>query len=185
MPELPTPSQERIRSIAQAHMTTLMEELNDLHTESLVPDEEIVDALRGGGYGDVADQYEDWIADEDPARKVNQPDPEGPGGYVTDPPSDVYAELEKQLNDQRDAQNITYNWSERERLMYSCRATVNREAFQRWLDERYGPGTDVEEIDGGYIVDYLEANPGVSIDERRWPADESEVDVFDLTIVQP
>lgn len=81
-----------------------------------------------------------------------------------------------------DPTTITYNWTERERVMYSCRATVDRAAFKRWLDAR---GMKVEEVDGGDVVDYLEENPGASIDERRWPADESEVDIFDLTVVEP
>ena len=81
---------------------------------------------------------------------------------------------------------ITYEWTERERLIYSCRATVDREEFQRWLNERPGVGPLApEDVDGGDVVDYLEANPGASIDERRWPADESEVDIFNLKVVEP
>jgi hypothetical protein len=189
MQVLPTPDPKRLRitDTVDKHVTAMLEELNELHTEFSYPDEDIVAALREGGYGHEADLYEDWIADEDPARKVNAPDPEGPGpGVVPDPPSDSYIELEKRLNEQRNARSITYNWAERERVIYSCRATVDREAFQRWLNQRPGVGPlTPDDVDGGDVVDYLEANPGASIDERRWPADESEVDIFDLKVVEP
>ncbi len=186
MKELPTPDPKRLRitDTVDKHITAMMEELNELHTHFLYPDEDIITALREGGYGHEADLYEDWIKDEDPPRDVNAGDPEGPGGYVTDPPSDSYIELEKLLDGASKARSITYNWTERERMMYSCRATVDREAFQQWLDKR-GMNERVEEIDGGDVVDYLEANPGASSDERRWPADESEVDIFDLKVVEP
>jgi hypothetical protein len=188
MPQaLPTPDPKRLRitDTVDKHVTAMMEELNELHAHFLYPDEDIVEALRGGGYGHEADLYEDWIRDEEPPRLINQPDPEGPGGYVTDPPSDSYIELEEQLNEQRKATSITYNWTERERVIYSCRATVDREAFQRWLSTHVDSIVTPEEVDGGDVVDYLEANPGASIDERRWPADESEVDIFDLKVVEP
>jgi hypothetical protein len=181
--ELPTPDAKnlRITDTCDKHITAMMEELNELHTEFSYPDEDIITALRGGGYGHEADLFEDWIKDEDPPRGVDQHDPEGPGGYVTDPPSDSYIELEKQLDEQRTARSITYNWTERERMLYSCRATVDRQHLQQWLGQQ---GMDVEEIDGGDLVDYLEANPGAASDERRWPADESEVDIFDLKVVE-
>lgn len=185
MKELPTPDAKKLRitDTCDKHITAMMEELNELHTHFAYLDEDIVAALRGGGYGHEADLYEDWIKDEDPSRDLNAGDPEGPGGYVTDPPSDSYIELEKQLDEQRKARSLTYNWTERERVIYTCRATVDREAFQQWLDQR-GMNERVEEIDGGDLVDYLEANPGASSDEHRWPADESEVDIFDLKVAE-
>lgn len=187
MKELPTPGPHSlvVAGIVDKHVVAMLEELDGLHTESSIPDEDIVAALRGGGYGHEADLYEDWIQDEDPPRQVNAPDPEGPGpGVVPDPPSDSYKELEKQLNEQRKATSITYDWTERERMMYSCRATVNRSQLQTWLNARY---TDIrpEDIDAALFVEFIEANPGASIDERRWPADESEVDIFNLKVVKP
>jgi hypothetical protein len=186
MTELPATDLKLLTaSLVDRHITEMMEDLDRLHSEFSHPDEDIVAAMREGGYGHEADIYEDWIQDEDPPRQVNAPDPEGPGGYVTDPTSESYAGLEKQLNEQRTAQHITYEWVERERMMYSCRATVNRDAFQRWLQEKVDSIVTPETADGGDLVDYLEANPGASIDERRWPADESEVDIFDLKVVAP
>lgn len=184
MSALPTPEdRQRITAVADKHITAMLEKLSSLYPE--VPDEGIVAALRDGGYGHEADMYEDWIQDEDPPRKVNAPDPEGPGGYVTDPPSESYAPLIAQLDEQRKATSITYEWTERERMMYSCRATVNRSQLQTWLNAKVDNIVTPEEIDAEIIVEFLEANPGASVDERRWPAEHSETDCFDLKVVQP
>jgi hypothetical protein len=184
MPELPTPDPKhlRITEVVDKHVAAMMEELEELHSHFLYPDEDIVAALRDGGYGHEADIYEDWIQDEDPPRQVDAPDPEGPGGYVTDPPSDSYIELEKQLNAQRKAASITYEWSERERMMYSCRATVNRSQLQTWLNAHW-PHMEVEDIDPEVLVEFLEADYSAVNNERRWPADSSETDCYDLKVV--
>lgn len=101
MTQLPTqdPKDLRVVSIIDKHLTAMREELNGLHIHFQYPDEDIVAAMRARGYGHEADLYEDWIANEDPPRRIN---PDGPGGYVTDPPSDSYIELERELNAQLD-----------------------------------------------------------------------------------
>jgi len=187
MTELPTPEQMKlaIARIVDKHVTAMLEDLDELHEDG-IPDDDILAALRKGGYGQEADLYHEWLQDSVPPRRVAEDgDPEGPGGYVTDPPSDSYVRFEELMNEARTARSITYNWTERERLMYSCRATVDRENFQRWLQENVDSIVTPEEASGEDLVDYLEANPGASSDERRWPADESEVDIFDLKVVEP
>jgi hypothetical protein len=192
MKELPTPSDKDLQLaranvfvILDRHLDEVFRDLDELHLTTGIPDEAIIRTLQEGGYTEEADMFVDWLAEgDDPERDYrDKPDPEGPGGYVTDPPSESYAELEKQLNEQRKATSITYNWTERERMMYSCRATVNRSQLQTWLNANVDSIVTLDDIDAEALVDFLEANPGASIDERRWPADESEVDIFDLKVV--
>lgn len=97
MTQLPTPDPKALRIVdtIDKHITAMLEELNGLHTRFEYPDEDIVATMRARGYGHEADLYEDWIENEDPPRRLY---PEGPGGYVTDPPSDSYIALENQLN---------------------------------------------------------------------------------------
>jgi hypothetical protein len=102
-----------------------------------------------------------------------------------------------QLQEMREATSVTFEWKERERMMYSCRATVNRSQLQTWLNAKYySPDCEdcnsehphcvrAEDVDAELLVEFLEANPGASIDERRWPADHSEVDYLDITRVLP
>jgi hypothetical protein len=101
MTQLPTPDPKALRIVdaIDKHVTAMLEELNGLHTQFEYPDEDIVTIMRARGYGHEADLYEDWIANEDPPRRLY---PEGPGGYVTDPPSDSYIGLEKHLNDAKE-----------------------------------------------------------------------------------
>jgi len=101
MTQLPTPDPKALRIVdaIDKHITAMLEELNGLHTQFEYLDEDIVATMRDRGYGHEADLYEDWIANEDPPRRLY---PEGPGGYVTDPPSDSYIGLEKQLNDAKE-----------------------------------------------------------------------------------
>jgi hypothetical protein len=186
MPELPTPDPKlRITDVVDKHCTAMMEELNELHEHFLIPDEEILAALRGGGYGHEADMFAEWILDEDPPRhpEGEGPDPEGPGGYVTDPPSDSYIELERQLNEQRKAASITYEWTERERQMFSCKATVNRSQFQTWLRANVDDIVTPEDVDAETLVEFLEADYSAVSNERRMPADHSETDCYDLKVV--
>ena len=102
MTQLPTPDPRatRIVDTIDKHITAMLEELDGLHTHFKYPDEEIVATMRARGYGHEADLYEDWIENEDPPRRLNPE--EGPGGYVTDPPSSSYIELEKQLDDAKE-----------------------------------------------------------------------------------
>jgi hypothetical protein len=192
MQELPTPSDNDIQlarttvfSIMDRHLDAAFVDLDRFHRTTGIPDEEIISALRDGGYDDEADMFVEWLAEgDDPERDYREkPDPEGPGGYVTDPPSESYAELEKQLNEQRKATGITYEWTERERMIYSCRATMNRSQLQTWLNANVDSIVTPDDVDAETIVEFLEANPGASIDERRWPADHSETDCLDLRVV--
>jgi len=189
MTELPTPDPTKlaVARIVDKYVTAMLEDLDELHDDG-VSDDDILTALRKGGYGQEADLYHEWLQDSVPPRRVAEDgDPEGPGA-VTDPPSDSYVRFEELLNETNESpaeHSITYNWTERERLMYSCRATVNREHFQWWLQKNVDSIVTPEEADAGDLVDYLEANPGASTDERRWPADQSEVDIFDLKVVEP
>lgn len=184
MTELPTPDLKlRAAAIVDKFTAQMMEELDELHIEFSYPDEEIVAALRDGGYGHEADLYEDWIQDEDPPRQVNAPDPEGPGpGVVPDPPNESYAPLVAQLQAQREATTITYEWRERERMMYSCRATVNLSQLQTWLNAHW-PHMAVHDLDPEVLIEFLEAEYSAVTNERRWPADHSETDAFDLQVV--
>jgi len=186
MTELPTPdkTKQAVARIVEKHMDAMLEDLDELHEDG-IPDDEILTTLRKNGYSQEADLYHEWLQDSVPRRYVAEDgDPEGPGA-VTDPPSDSYVRFEELMNESREANSITYDWTERERVMYSCRATVNREHFQKWLEKNVDSIVTTEEVDAENVVDYLEANPGASIDERRWPADESEVDIFDLKVVEP
>lgn len=193
MQELPTPSDKDIQlarasvfTIMDRHLDAAFEDLDKLHRTTGITDEAIISSLRQGGYADEADMFINWLAEgDDPERDYrDKPDPEGSGGYVTDPPSDSYIELEKQLNEQRKATSITYEWIERERMIYSCRATVNRSQLQTWLNANVDSIVTPDEVDAETIVEFLEANPGASMDERRWPADHSETDCYDLKVVQ-
>jgi hypothetical protein len=184
MTELPTPEQRKqITNIVDRFYARMMEALD----ETDVSDEGIIAILDQEGYAPESEMFQEWIADEDPARDLRQkPDPEGPGpGVVPDPPNPSYEPLVAQLDGMRKATGITYEWQERERMMYSCRATVNRSQLQTWLNANVDSIITPEEVDAETLVEFLEANPGASIDERRWPAESSETDFFELRVVQP
>ena len=180
MTELPTPEQrKRITALVNLFYDRMMSSLDSLDAS----DETVLEVLRSEGYGYEANLYQDWIIDEDPQRDYREPNP--PEGVVPDPPNPSYEPLAAELEALRQSTLITYEWVERERQMYSCRVSVNRSQFQTWLGAHVDNIVTPEEVDAESLVEFLEANPGAGMDERRWPAEEFEVDQFDLKVVQP
>lgn len=78
---------------------------------------------------------------------------------------------------------ITFEWIERESQLFSCRATIDREQLQAWIDRSQMTGTTPEELDAEDIGEFLDNHP--EIDQRRWPGDEIVVESFDAKVVQP
>jgi hypothetical protein len=180
MTELPTPAQRlNITGVIDRYYDRMSAALDNLG----VNDETVLEVLRSEGYEYEANIYQDWLIDEDPARDYREPNP--PEGVVPDPPNPSYEPLVAQLQAQREATSITYEWVERERQMFSCRATVNRSQFQTWLSANVDSIVTPEEVDAETLVEFLEADYSAVSDERRWPAESNEVDHFDLKVVQP
>jgi hypothetical protein len=80
--------------------------------------------------------------------------------------------------------HITYEWIERESQLFSCRATLDRERLQAWIDRSH-LHIQPEELDADDIGEYLDANPDEAISARWRPGDEVLIEPFDAKVVQP
>lgn len=81
--------------------------------------------------------------------------------------------------------HITYEWTERESQLFSCRATLDRARLQEWIDKTLLPGTPPEYLDAADIGEYLDENPDEAISMRRLPGDEILIESFDANVVEP
>jgi hypothetical protein len=78
---------------------------------------------------------------------------------------------------------ITFEWTERESQLFSCRATFDRAKLQEWIDRSHMHGTTPEELDADDIGEFLDNFPEAAINERRTPGDEIVVESFDAKVV--
>lgn len=81
--------------------------------------------------------------------------------------------------------HITYEWTERESQLFSCRATLDRARLQAWIDRNLLQGTPPEELDAEDIAEYLDANPDEAVSMRRLPGEEIVIESFYAQVVQP
>lgn len=188
MSDQPTPEElqnrRKVFGIMDRHLDAAFTDLEKLHRDKAMTDEDIIATLNSGGYTNEAEAYQEWIAEDDPSRDYRDPTPHG-AELVTDPmDSDsnrlMRADLERQ---RRAAGGITFEWTEVETVRYTRRATFDKKKLKEWLEVNATGEDELGNLSGYVLGWYLEESGWHGPVERSNREVDPSPDVVDLKVV--